>query len=161
MAYIDNSDTKKALNDAIRGNAVSNVAPNQVVNSVQPVIDVHPNHNRVCNIVKSNAGTSTGATTIYTTPIDKDFYLVGVFASITKDATCDNTEAVVNIIIDGSSNSIMRMGSQTLTAESKTASMVFPIPVKIDRNTVITITATKTAGNFSKAGSIVGYTVEP
>ena len=164
MAYIDNSDTKKEINDAIRGNAVSNLAPTQLANQVIPVIDVNPKALRRSNIART-ASTSGASTTIYTTPADKDFFLVGANFSFIKDATSDiatNAALQLRCIIDGLTTAILNHAVITLTAQSGNISISFPFPLKIDRNTAISLfRASTTAGVTVIAGSIVGYTVEP
>lgn len=163
MAYIDNSETKKEINDAIRGNAVSNLAPTKVNDSVQPVININPKDYRRCNIVKVGSATNANAT-IYTTPTDKDFYLVGACISRIKDAASDETFSSIALTIDGdtSSTNILRLSGITLTADSKELSSDFTCPIRLKRGSTITLARTaSTAGVLTYSATIWGYTVEP
>ena len=163
MAYIDNSETKKEINDAIRGNAVSNIAPSQLANQVIPVIDVNPKHSRRVNIVKNQNALNSTSGTIYTTPSDKDFYLVGCEISVLKDATATSTNSAINAVIKGDSSStiVAIIRGLTLTAQENSVSNNFGNGVLLERGTNITITNTTNVANISASGIIWGYTVEP
>jgi hypothetical protein len=161
MAYIDNSETKKEINDAIRGNAVSNIAPTQLANQVIPVIDVNPKNLRRCNIVRAGVASNAISGTIYNTPADKDFFLCSSTISLTKDATSTSTSSRMNVIIDGATQVINRIDGFTLTAQQQTSNITFSTPIRIDRNTSITVTNTTNVANVTNGGTITGYTVEP
>ena len=164
MAYIDNTDTKKEMNDAMRGNAVSNIAPTKINDSVQPVININPKDYRRCNIVRGQTlGTSGTTTAIYTTPSDKDFYLCNYSLSIIKDATCDIASGAItaSITVDGASRIIAGIAVLTTTAQNSVITVSFNSPIRLDRNTSVSLTGTFTVGSLQRTHSIVGYTVEP
>ena len=158
MAYIDNTDTKKEMNDAMRGNAVSNIAPTKINDSVQPVININPKDYRRINILK----TAATETTIYTTPTDKDFYLHGTYISAASGAAGNNA-ARISVIIDGdTAATIINVVNMRLTAaidgQNGVSNQDFVKPIKLARNSAITSSksGTLTAAQYT----IIGYTVE-
>ena len=154
MVYIDNTQTKKEMEDAVRGNSVTNIAPTKVNDFIQPVININPKDYRRVNIVRSRA--TAGA--IYTTPVDKDFFLTSSFLSVAKVAADTGTDASVTCTIDGASQTLTTVSGVTLTLNFANLAREFNPPIKIDRNTAIT----SVAGNITRCGSgICGYTVEP
>lgn len=122
------------------------------------VIPVEP----VSKIVRSGNTSSSGALTIFTTPSDKDFYLVGGNISLVKDVTCDAATGTFQITctIDGVAQAIMVIGILTLTAQSEIVNLSLPYPIKVDRGTAITGSITFTAGACRRTGCIIGYTEE-
>jgi len=132
MAYIDNSETKKELNDAIRGNCVSNIATNKLSDTIVPVIDINPKLLRRSNVVKSGVLTNATTSTIYTVPSDKEFYLVAAALAFIKDATATTTKIAINVTTDdGLTGDVLAVPSITLTASTGEISNSFPAPIKI------------------------------
>jgi hypothetical protein len=121
---------------------------------IQPVVEIKRN----CDIVKSIA-TGQTSNTIYTTPTDKDFYLVGATLSLIKDATATSTLSALKVYINGVQTTLMQIPGLTLTAQSQSMAFSFP-EIKIDRNTAITITNTTNISNIYLSGTIIGYTIE-
>jgi len=116
---------------------------------ITPVISLKP----VANIVKS----ATTATTIYTTPTDKDFYLTSLYLSVAKDAAQTGTSASITAIIDGVTVNLLSFISITLTASEVADNIVFNTPIKIDRGTAI---ATVASNWTSSRSGLTGYTLE-
>lgn len=115
---------------------------------------------RFCNIVRAGSSAATGAVTVYTTPSDKDFYLVGATLQIQENATSDNTSTSLRCFIDGVLQNLINIRKLTTTATTDSEVLMLPIPIKVDRNTVISISNSFTVGSATKAASIIGYTVE-
>lgn len=160
MAYIDNSDTKKEMNDAMRGNSVSNIAPTKIADIVQPVININPKDYRRCNIVRSNNAANNTSATIYTTPLDKDFYLVSSSLFVIKDITATSTSSDIRVVVEGVTNSIIAISGITLTPQANGQTISFSSPIKIDRGTNITVINSTNVANIKASGTIIGYTVE-
>jgi hypothetical protein len=161
MVRINNSDAIQELRKAAQISG-SEAVPNFLSSSVVPVIEMNPRMLRVCNIVRSSQVSSTTGT-LFTTPANQDFYLVSANFSLIKNVTADdaNGNTSLNVIIDGATVGVIRIPCLTLTAMQSNMSAVFPFPIKVDRNTAITITKNAiTAGNSVICGSIAGYTVE-
>jgi len=111
-------------------------------------------------IVRGTSRTTTGNSTIYTTPSDKDFYLTGFYISATADVASDCVLYNFQITVDGVSQRIFSMVKTTLTAFNQTQFVALPIPIKIDRGTAITIGQSFTVGTSTVASAIYGYTEE-
>jgi len=117
--------------------------------------------NPVVRIVRAGGSSATGTLTLYTTPSDKDFYLTTAILSMIKDVTCDATGGInLNAVIDGVTKEIIVYGILTLTAQADTIVCNCPVPIKIDRNTAITVSGTYTAGTMRRSATVHGYTEE-
>jgi len=164
MVQIQNSSTVRELIKAA-GLTAGDGIPTRLAESVVPVIDINPSHARVCDIVILTAPSSSGNATIYTTPSDKDFYLVSASLGVIKDATCNdatgNASSIV-ITVNSVQQSLLQIAGITATAQMENFSSFFPVPIKIDRNTAIVLSgATFTLGVKVRSAGLVGYTVEP
>lgn len=161
MAYIDNSETIKNLNDSIRGNAVSNLAPTQLSKEVMPVIDINPNTNKKNNIVRGASSANTGSIVGYTTPTDKDFYLTNISMSYVKNATCDIATggygAYVNMWGESGIQSLHQFALLTTTAQSDGISIELANPIRLQRGTNIIFDGTFTAGALMRTINVSGY----
>lgn len=146
-------DAQRILNTKM-DNLSDNVADMVAIIPIEPV----------CRIAKSAQRASSGATTLYTTPVDKDFYLIGCYMTMVKDVTCDvaSTDGpTLKVNIDGVSSTLLQLATLTLTAQQSQISINFRYPIKCDRNAAITLTGgTFAAGTLVKTGGIFGYTQE-
>lgn len=120
------------------------------------VIPIEP----IIRIVRYVVRSATGTSTIYTTPSDKDFYLTGLQLSHSSNSTSDSTSCHISVTIDGIAQRPAYMLKQALTASDKVVSIMLPKPIKVDRNTSITLTLSFTVGADSAVGVIYGYTEE-
>lgn len=160
MANIYNGDLKRELISAVGIQTAREQVPNQIADKVVPVIDVNPNSHRIINIITTSYANNANAT-IYTTPTNKDFYLTSVVLCRTKDAASDDTYSFLGGTIEGAQVSFIRLSGITLTAQQQEVAINYPLPVKIDRGTTITLSKTSTTvGVNNLTGSISGYTVE-
>jgi len=95
---------------------------------------------------------------IYTTPTDKDFYIVSVSLSVAKTAAQTGSNVAILTTIEGASISILDIRGITLTAQDASRDISFHYPIKLDRGTTITLSPT---GDYtSLSGIIYGYTEE-
>lgn len=131
--------------------------PRNISNSIQPVFNVNPD--RISNIIRGAVTTSFSAA-IYTTPTDRDFYLVALTLSVSKNGTSTSTTSSINFTIDGAAQSAIVIAGLTATAQSESNTINFPFPIKLDRGTQILI-SNGAAGNINTAGAIIGYTTDP
>ena len=164
--FIRNNNVLKSLNSAtgFMGYTADNVI-SEIEQKFQPSIETNPLVVNISNIVRNLTRTTTGSGTIYTTPTDKDFYLVSASLSFIKDATCDQatgTSAAVNVVIDGTTVSTVSTSGLTLTAQSGEVSLSSGYPIKVDRGTTITIGGgAYTVGTLCRAATIQGFTLDP
>jgi hypothetical protein len=158
MAYIDQTQTKKEIEDAIRGNSVSNIAPTKVNDDVQLVLNVNPKDYRRVNVVKS---ATSG--TIYTTPSTKEFYLTGAYLSAQSTTVGSNWfRLAVTPFSENTSTIIAQVPVEVTVAISGASEEVYldfsSCPIRLANSSNI---ATSTGGTLSVSRCcIFGYTVE-
>lgn len=121
------------------------------------VSDVNPAHNRFCEIVRRQSAINSTGGTIYTTPSDRDFYLNSCFLSYIKDATSTSTTSALSVVIGGATVNLIRFAQLTLTAATGSQGLSFPAPIKLDRNSAITISNSTSTANISCEGTISGF----
>jgi len=151
-----NKDVINNIIDTLKLNPVTDLIPRRVVPSIQPVFEVYA----PVAFVKSATATNSTVATIYTTPSNKDFYLCSAQCSVQKDVLSTSDLTHITVIIDGTSVSTANIVGLGLTIESGTASMTFPVPVKVDRNTIIAIKNSVGDGSVRATGSISGFLKE-
>ncbi len=120
------------------------------------VIPVTP----VTRVVAAVAATVTGSTTIFTTPARKDFYLTGIQMSWAADAACDAVQLNAFCTIDTLSVNIMQLMKTSGVQYQLSDTVIFPFPIKVDRNTNIRFNTTFAAGSSRHGACIYGYTEE-
>jgi hypothetical protein len=160
MAYIDNTQTKIEMNDAMRGNSVSNIAPTKIADTVQPVININPKDYRKTNLLKQTTKTNTGTSAIFTTDAIKETYITGVLLSWMSTVASDSTTAHVTCVQDGGIVYLQRLAKLTLTATTKDMFISFMNPVKVDKNTNVNLTLGFTVGAENAQTCVYGYTVD-
>lgn len=149
-----NSRIKNYFVDVLGLNPIQDHIPDSVMPSIQPVVEADK---KVCNIVRGTTGTGTTAT-IYTTPSDQDFYLTSATLSWSKDATATAVSCNISATISNTTQVIINLAGLTLTAEQNSNTIVLDPPIKIDRNTAITLNNGTNVANIRSAGTIIGYT---
>jgi hypothetical protein len=161
MATIYNSDLTKELKDGIKIQQNRDVIPSQLADKVVPVMEVNPKLFRRSNICVQNVASNSASATIYTTPTDKDFYLVAVGISVSKDITATSTYSAIELTVDGGGTAnVFNIAGLTLTPQSGAWSWALPVPIRIARGTTIKIVNSTNVGNVRSYGQIVGYTVD-
>jgi hypothetical protein len=161
MANIYNSDLINEIREG--GKIQQNVdnIPNQLADKVVPVMEVNPKILRRINIIKAYTSAATGESTVYTTPTDKDFYLVGYSLNSVKNAACDGTNVYMEgVLSTGEAITIDYWLSLTLTADKYNNSMSFSQPILLKRGSVIKVATNFGVGAQTKTALIYGYTVD-
>lgn len=120
--------------------------PRRVSEAILPVVEVNKKY---CNVTASTK--LVAPTTIYTTPTNKDFYIVSMW--------CQMGEAgnrTLTATINGQATIICRYATAYTegTAVSGSTNINLSIPLKIDRGTNIIAGGNATEGSVG----IVGYT---
>jgi len=158
MVEIQNKEILDNISSDIKESNTA-VLPRSLANTIQPVINVNPRGNTVVYRVTSG---STGATTIVTTPADKDFYLTGIMISYVKTATCDNTSFTAQCTPKDQNSSVtfIELLGTTLTAEKDSIYLSFPEPILLARNSGVSITGIFSAGAMTKRGMVFGKIVD-
>ena len=137
-------------------NTSTDLVPRTIVGNIQPVFEV----NRKIGIIRSVSRATTGASTIYTTPSDRDFFLAQVFLSYMQDVSGSGTSVFVQIVQDGVTYYVL-LPKLTLTATTRDINVTFPIPIKVDRGTTIVMNVTFAAGACTAHSTISGYLMPP
>jgi len=135
----------------------SDTIPQYLTSQVVPVFEIEP---KITNLMRTSSNTATGASTIYTTPADKDFYLTYYNLAFTKNAASDCTEVWLKAFIGGQNVIVCDFSVQTLTATSNSISCPLPYPIKIDRGTAISTNGSFTVGAMNKSGTVGGFILE-
>lgn len=115
---------------------------------------------RFNNVVREVEGAGSGNATIFTTPADKDFYLTSWVLNYATDAACDTVTIAIQCTIEGVSRYLIRKKKITTTADDKAIVCTYTEPIKIDRNTVMSLVCSFAAGNCPRSCTITGYTME-
>lgn len=134
----------------------STLSPGPII----PTFDIGP---QTATIVRSGSATTTGSITVFTTPTDRDFFLTNASLSYSKDVTCDVATGAINLsaTIDGVSRNILSLANLTTLGQTQAGSISLNYPVKIDRNTSITVSGSFTLGSMSRTAQIQGFTNTP
>lgn len=159
MPQLKSFDAATALKKSAQLQEGVDEIPSEISKTIWPVIDITPRKHRIANIVRDTGRSTTGTSTVYTTPTDQDFFLTSAFVSGTSDATADNTFFAILATIDGVSRNLLKIYKTTLTAASISIPISYIFPIKIDRGTNISITTSFSVGTSTVEGGITGYTV--
>jgi len=160
MLNYNDTQNKAVVNniiDELKLNPITDQIPRSVIPTIQPTFDVKK---KFCNIVRST--TNTGSTaTVYTTPSDKDFYLVSAGLSFTKANDAVGVDWVIRGFPENDAiRNFVSITSTTLTVDTENAFTQFNPPIKLMRNSIITIVPDNSTGTFRMSGNIAGYTEE-
>ena len=140
----------------MRGNSVSNVAPTKINDTIQPVININPKDYRRINILVER--TSNGS--IYTTPNDRDFFLVGGLLSSELNGAGSATSRVT-VILKGqtSATTFMRVNLRATALNDKDSQTIvnnLSLPILLERGSAIALANVST----TTIGTICGYVVD-
>ena len=144
-------DSRRIFNTMIDDHLTDQISP-----VIQPTIEIKP----FANIVRNTSRGSTGTSTIFLTPTDKDFYLTSVGMSGQFDVVADNTAIEIRAAINGVTRTLIDIRKLTLTPVTVQQFVSYNMPIKIDKGSTIILTSTFTVGAGSFSGFITGYTVE-
>jgi uncharacterized membrane-anchored protein len=148
-----NSRVMQEMRDVSRNQDAVTALPSSFSPSIQLVAEVNP---KLLQRVRIVANVTSGSP--YTSPAGKKLIITGVVMSIAKDATHTGTYSTLNCVINGGSVGILRIVGLTLTADSQTVVISFPVPIECDANTAVTHSLTGTYGN--QFCGISGYLVD-
>ena len=157
MAYIDQTQTKREIDDVIRGNTVSNVAPTKVSDDVQLVLNVNPKDYRRTTVIASS--TSTG--TIATASLTKKTYITA-FSIDGTTITAGSSNIRLTVTPKGSTSTIIGQISCQPTALIDSVSAhdntTLNSPMELEPGSLITVSSAGTwAGRYT---FVFGYEVE-
>lgn len=151
---VKNTRIKNYFIDILKLNPIQDSIPDYVRQDIQPTVEVDKPFS---NILRRASCINTTTATIYTTPTDKDFYLTGANISLTKDVSATSTSSAINVTIDGVTQVLTEIKGISLTVQSDCMSVSLTHPIKVDRNTAITLTNATGTANVSSVACIQGY----
>lgn len=158
MIEIYNGDT---IQELIRAGLLQSSfdIPKLLAKEIIPTIEINPILSKFCDIVRNASITNTTQATIFTTPDDPQisFFLIACSLSVIKDVLSTSTLTQIDIVVDGANRQVLNISGITLTAQNSTISIVLPHPLKIDRNTSITLNNGTAIANIRADASIVGF----
>lgn len=157
MVAIQNTEVIQSVREAARL-SLSEGFPTQLQGNIVPVVDVTPDFHKK-SIISSSSPTTTGATTILTTDAERFTYITAVQLGLVKNATCDVATGVIAVtgVIDGTTTTIAAIPVLTLTAERADIQIQFREPIKLDRNTAVSLTGTFTLGAMARTATVARY----
>lgn len=156
MGVINNGNVSNAFtNDLGLQLSADGKALNQNFDAVMPTYDYQ--NTLFSNVIASGFASNAVTKTLLTTPTDKDFFMTACQLSVIKDATSTSTSVDIECMVGGKNFSLIAIPCISLTAQTGQISLSFPVPIKVDRNSAITINSSTNVANITYFGSIVGY----
>jgi hypothetical protein len=156
------SNSSEVIQRITKGLRINGLEGEQFIVSktIVPVIEVDPMMKKSADIVRSLYAGNNGGGTIYTTPANQDFYLTGATLTMMTDNGATATDARLGIYVLGVIQYVLRIGNVPGLAKSGTISLSFNHPIKIDRNTAITIVNQAATANIITTATICGFVDE-
>lgn len=158
MVKVENGEVIQKLQDVARPQFPFQI-PTELNKDIVPTIEINPALQRIANIIRAGAANNATSATIYTTPSDRDFYIVAAHLSVSKDATNTSTSSALDVQAaeDNSGRTILQLATTTLTVQQASLSISFPTPLKVARGTPIRVLNDTGVANITTQGGIVGY----
>lgn len=157
MSIINNSDLTKEIIAGAKTNIAVDTVPSQLADKVVPVMEVNPKLMRRVTFVKTKTG-STG--TIYTTPSDKDFFLVGYSMTASNKTASQDSSLILGITPNGFSSinvdSLTFSTSVILDVNQQDKVVMLPLPMQLARGSVLETISTNIS---SSRVTIFGYEI--
>lgn len=159
MPKVKSFDAINALKKSTQLQEGMDIIPDDMQNTIVPVIDITPRKHRVSQILGAVADTTTGTKAAFTADSKQETFITGVQVAYAKDATCDQATGVIKVQCtqDGVTRIIHQFPVITLTAQSDDMFLVFPIPLRIDKSSPVNFTGTFTVGVMSRTLQVFGY----
>jgi len=163
MVKIQNNELLQELKE-ITHELNDMLLPREIAKDIQPVIILK--QHKTWDFRGSFTASSGADLTLFTTPTDRDFYIVGYHVTINKNAACDHAtdgDAVkLNMTPrNQATRTILEVPLITLQAARIDLLYTFEQPVLLARGSTITLDTapTHTAGVFQRNARMWGYSV--
>ncbi len=155
MSQIHNSDLFKEFRDAAKSQGYD--IPTSTADKIVPVMEVNPKLLRRINIIKA----VDVAGTVYTTPANTDFFLVGTHISGVNNVASQVMTLLLTVTEKNGTATVLNTAfgatSAILDVTAAVSNQTFSLPIQLARGSNITFGATNAAG---RRAVIVGYLVE-
>lgn len=164
MATIYNSELSNELREGAKIQTSRDQIPNQLGQTVVPVMEVNPKLMRENVIIASSSASATGTATPLSSSAftGSQVYITGFQSHVLKDATCDVATGAVtwSVTQGGISRVLCSIAVLTLTAQSEIISCNFREPLKLDVNTAISLNSnTFTVGLLRRHIVVYGFVI--
>jgi len=146
--------------DELKLNPITDIVPKSVIPTIQPVFEVKK---KLSTVLGATARTTNGTSTVFTSSSTLDTYITGATYSLIKDVTCDmasGRQGLTATIGGVATTHFIDISALTLTAQNSVISLNFSIPLKIDRNSAVSMASVFTAGACVVSCNVIGYTEE-
>lgn len=159
MAEIRNTEVTNEAIDGLKINPAFEEIPHLVGNQVIPCFETNPKLVKNVNFITGIGSSTSGNTSIYTTPLNQDLYISGLYLSIAKDATCDIAIGTISInaSINNVATQICSIAVLPTTAQYDTVVINLTKMIKVDRGSTLSLIGTFTAGSLYRYCKIFGY----
>ena len=161
-----NDVLQKALSDTVYSNISGYDVPNQLGKTIIPVLVTNPPNwiTIIKNASLYYSGSEPLTTTIYTTPNDRDFYLVGRMINFTNKinpvAPGNPTYCRIDIVLpDGTAATCLIVSGLDNINADKIIEQSSASPIRLKRNSAITFTAS-VGGTMYATANITGFTAD-
>lgn len=134
--------------------------PRELAKQIQLVYGVNPQ--RLIQVRNNTASDSTGAT-IFTTNSERDTFIVGVKITLAKSVLATSTNSTLRAIPFGESTAVFlaRINYEPVTAGEHIIYINFPFPIKISRNSAVTINNGAAVASIDTSGVVYFYETDP
>lgn len=160
MSNFNDTQNKQLVNTAIdelKLNPRTDAVPQQVIPTIQPVFELK---RKTITVFSSASASNATSALVYTTPSDRDFYLVASHLSMKKDGSSPSTSSSIVAVPDSTGAGVainFVQGSASLAQEAHIY-MDYPLPIKLKRNSQITVTNSSGTATIIASAFIYGYT---
>lgn len=154
MVKVYNSEVIQELRNVAKIQGATDLIPTLLNNGIVPTLELNPK--LVKNLrTAGNVAINATSSTIFSTPTDRDVYIVAVSLAYIQDVTATAvSHGVVATDELGVSRNLLFIPTLTLTVSNGTAQITLPHPLKLARGTNVTVTNSTNTGNTSAAGTI-------
>ncbi len=130
-----------------------------VYDSIMPVVDVTPMKVKYAN-PRSSTTTNQTSSNLLPAYNDREIYITSATLSVVRDVTATSLTSAINVLdVDGVSRDLIRIACLSLTASKDNLSVSFPHPVKIKKNSNVTIANNTNVANITVCGTITYFEV--
>lgn len=134
--------------------------PRELMDKIQLVYGVNPER-----LIKrlSVATSDDAAEPIFTTSAVKDTFIIAMTLTVAKSvaSTSLNTRILGIIFGESSADELLRINYEPVTAGQFSQNLVLPIPIKMQRNTAVTLNNSTGVASIDAGAIIYFYEVDP
>lgn len=133
--------------------------PREIADKIQLVYNVNPE--RIVKVTKGAVSDGT-ASTIFTTSLVKETFMIGCSLTVAKDVVNDSLFSDVNARpFEQAGDTMLRIRYEPVTAGQFTESIFFPIAIKLRRGSVVTVNNESGLASIDTTALIYFYETDP